>query len=294
MNIQAIRDGFKLWQQHGIVTAREAAEAQRCPLFVYDHPADAMTDEDFEAGKEYLGGENNQCPVNMPYETMIVHVRGITVVDGRGDITMLVQTGSPTLDRSHLETYDFALGKVVNEPTAEFGRVILKVHMGMTISGAKCHGRFAYNGRKHLGIIGEFWREYKPWSPASKNVDMVRDVCNMPRDILFRFIVDVHAANHAVVSACPAKQGKSVEWVQSRTHYLILTRKQAQLCQQTKRGPTAHEIKRSAHARRAHFRVLRAARFKNKLGQRVRVKSCWVGPVEWAGADGKVYKIHNP
>lgn len=46
------------------------------------------------------------------------------------------------------------------------------------------------------------------------------------------------------------------------------------------------------HHRKAYWKRLTHPRFKNhpKYGQRIRVKSCWVGPEEWAD-DGKIYTV---
>lgn len=97
-------------------------------------------------------------------------------------------------------------------------------------------------------------------------------------------------ANTVMKVSPPQRPGKSVEWHLARTHYLVLNRKQAQACQQRKSGMTDREVARAAHWRRAHFRRLHSEKFKRK-GEIVPVRHAWVGPTEWQGLDGKIYKV---
>ena len=51
---------------------------------------------------------------------------------------------------------------------------------------------------------------------------------------------------------------------------------------------------RRGHDRRAHTRILKHPRYKNhpKYGQKIRVKSAWIGPKEWV-VEGKIYTLHE-
>lgn len=97
-----------------------------------------------------------------------------------------------------------------------------------------------------------------------------------------------------IASVRPDKQGKSVEWMKARTHYVLLHRSHPANKNDIISGAVVSEdkeyIKRQAHSRRAHFRILRSAKFKNKIGQKIRIRSCWVGPKEWKQASS-IYQL---
>lgn len=107
------------------------------------------------------------------------------------------------------------------------------------------------------------------------------------------FLFDVMGQGKVIVKVTPPGPGRSVEWVKQRTHYLVLDGRHAAKCRDTKRGPTDHELVRAAHWRRAHLRRLSSDKFKHKKGLLVMVKRAWVGPEEWKGDDGKIYKVIN-
>jgi len=77
------------------------------------------------------------------------------------------------------------------------------------------------------------------------------------------------------------KDQNKVKWknrLSRRTRYLVLPKLRAM---EIMKGSelTDEEISRAPHMRRAHYRTLRAARFRFKRGKRVLVKSHWVGPM---------------
>lgn len=116
---------------------------------------------------------------------------------------------------------------------------------------------------------------------------------NASRHVLFSFLANFLNPHLHVASVRPNKQGKSVEWTQQRTHFVFI-HKSHKANQKTFTGKADLEsdhIERMAHSRRAHIRVLRHPRYKHKFGQTIRVKSCWVGPKEWEGNSGQVYRI---
>jgi hypothetical protein len=91
----------------------------------------------------------------------------------------------------------------------------------------------------------------------------------------------------------PNKCGKSVEWLRQRTHFVFIhkSHKANQAGFTGKADLERDHIERMAHSRRAHDRILRHPRFKNKVGLKIRVKACWVGPKEWEGNSGQIYRI---
>lgn len=90
----------------------------------------------------------------------------------------------------------------------------------------------------------------------------------------------------------PSDKPNHVKWAQSQKHYVIVHRKDRMNSVGAVPSPDGKKTTeiRMAHTRRAHMRILRSARFKEKQGQRVFVKSCWVGPAEWK-INNSIYKI---
>lgn len=89
-------------------------------------------------------------------------------------------------------------------------------------------------------------------------------------------------------------KGHSVVWQKSREHFVLIHKNHsANRAENIGKklitdGPT---IDRCAHSRRAHIRMLRSPKFKNKQGQKIWIKSIWVGPKEWTDRSGQIYKI---
>jgi len=97
-----------------------------------------------------------------------------------------------------------------------------------------------------------------------------------------------------LVKVKPDATGKSVEWTQARTHYVLIHRSHpannAKVTLNQKVTLTQSHLKKQAHSRRAHDRILRSEKFKHKRGQTIRIKACWVGPLEWK-QDSSIYQI---
>lgn len=92
----------------------------------------------------------------------------------------------------------------------------------------------------------------------------------------------------------PSAEGKSVEWVRAREHYTVIHRHHSANNAAVKEGQVVTDSKAStrlAHSRRAHTRLLTAAKWKFKRGQRVFVRASWVGPKEWKDTAGQTYQI---
>lgn len=108
------------------------------------------------------------------------------------------------------------------------------------------------------------------------------------------FVREAHSVSNFISSVSPDKKGKSVEWVKARTHYVILHKAHPANSKEVSAGSAVsrntESIKRQAHTRRAHARVLRSPRFRNKLGLTIHVKATWVGPSEWK-ENGSIYRM---
>lgn len=110
------------------------------------------------------------------------------------------------------------------------------------------------------------------------------------------FIRESNLPSNFIASVVPDKKGKSVEWTRARTHYVIINKSHPannkNVEQGTQVSPDAKDIKRMAHTRRAHTRILRSPFFKNKIGQIIRVKATWCGPSEWKQF-GSIYRMEK-
>lgn len=144
-------------------------------------------------------------------------------------------------------------------------------------------------GVNEIAMVG-FGKGKKLTTPPP---DGATEMANLPNGRICRLCLDIGTPSATVLKVePPRKPGKPVHWVLARTHYLILTRKQAEACAVQKRAPTEQEVNRAAHWRRAHFRRLVAARYsQEKRAKLIPVRQAWVGPKEWTGLDGKIYKV---
>jgi len=113
------------------------------------------------------------------------------------------------------------------------------------------------------------------------------------------FAIDATQIGH-VAEVRPNKPGKSVEWVQARQHFVILSKAHPANNADRQQGERIvvddkKELTRMAHGRRAHYRVLKSPRYTRMRGHRVFVRSTWCGPKEWQDEGGKqIYRIIEP
>lgn len=140
--------------------------------------------------------------------------------------------------------------------------------------------------------VGDKYGSDKDFPPHLKNT--LRDQAQAIFTSVCWFIREVSSGVNFIASVHPDKQGKSVEWIKARTHYVLIHKAHPANQKEIQAGAKVKEdeksIKRQAHSRRAHVRILRSPRFKNKVGQTIRVKACWVGPDEWKQF-GSIYRM---
>jgi hypothetical protein len=90
-----------------------------------------------------------------------------------------------------------------------------------------------------------------------------------------------------VAAVRPVNGMRTVQWTKAQEHHVLLHRTHPanRPAGDSSSKPVDYDeaavIRRMAHRVRAHFRVLRAARFRHKRGQAVRVREQWRGPKEW-------------
>lgn len=107
------------------------------------------------------------------------------------------------------------------------------------------------------------------------------------------FLREYHSpANFSAKVVPKGCRHRSVEWLKARTHYVLVhkTHPANKKGASGKFEPDGEYVKRQAHTRRAHDRILRHPRYKANIGKVIRIKACWCGPAEWQQARS-IYKI---
>lgn len=149
-------------------------------------------------------------------------------------------------------------------------------------------------------FTGAIFQELVQWQrkfdpPPEFSTELVMEWRRLQAIRLRPFLFELfHPANH-VVKLSPPATGRSIKWREGRSHYLILDRQtMAHVGPQVGRmseEATAEAVRRAAHRRRAHTRVLRHPKWGERVGAVVHVRSAWIGPREWEGPDGKTYLV---
>lgn len=139
----------------------------------------------------------------------------------------------------------------------------------------------------------EWQRQFDPAPEVS--MQLVADWRKLQAVRLRPFLFELfHPSNH-VVKVTPPGPGRSVQWREGHSHYLILDRQtMAHVGPQAGKiseAEKAEAIHRAAHRRRAHTRILRHPKWGERVGAHVPVRSAWIGPREWEGPDGKTYVV---
>lgn len=127
----------------------------------------------------------------------------------------------------------------------------------------------------------QYWNEHGIWEAFDGCV----------RESLYFLLAYLNLPGSTLLRICPKRAGKSVEWVHSHSHYLIVPSAYARQLQKTRLPFTDHQLKRASHWRRAHLRRLTSSVFVHAKGRLVKVRSAWVGPKEWRGSDQKIYQV---
>lgn len=114
------------------------------------------------------------------------------------------------------------------------------------------------------------------------------------------FLFDAMSPTTHVAVVKPAQENRSVEWLRARTHYTLIAHGHPANTKGIYEGARiaanrAEELQRMAHNRRAHFRTLKAERFRFARGSQVFVRATWVGPKEWRDEGSRqIYRILEP
>ncbi|MDE2103517.1 MAG: hypothetical protein KGL39_40125 [Patescibacteria group bacterium] len=271
MNPVRIRDFVKELHQRRVFSAAQCHAFLHAPLFIYPPRQENFTPDEMAWFKANLGGgEDLQVPVKLPYDRLIL--------------------SNPAADEIYFVTSGPHTVAGICNGVTEHRDAILSVLYCTTYDRHAAWLMSSYNGAIANGVMCMAWRDGKSFVPSK--TDNLAGIAALGRSVVAQFAFDVMSHFSTVVKVSPPDTpGKSVEWKLARTHYCLIARKQAMLCRDNRRGPNQEEITRAAHWRRAHFRQLSNPRYIHKRGLLVPVKQAWIGPEEWIGLDGKIYKV---
>lgn len=147
-----------------------------------------------------------------------------------------------------------------------------------------------------------FIRSSKVWQygPEDDPEKLVQESAVGSTALLGVFVMDAMTPTNHIVVVRPDKNGKSVQWVEQRTHYTLIHHGHPANRKEVTEGQdvnvnTKEEMTRMAHGRRAHKRTLRHERYRYARGKTIFVRATWVGPKEWKEKGSKqIYKILDP
>ena len=270
MNIIRIRDTVKQMLAGNLYTKIGADRFLTAPVFQYEQ-ATKLTDSETEWCKQNILGPDGIVPIAVPFENFIIAKSGgnTLYVKSRPYFTTNPDDGKQV--------------KILMTITSRF----------METPTEEWWFRFQYTGRIEKGIICAMWYKGKE-TPTPKKADALEELSIAganARQYVIALCFDCMSPSSVMLRVKPQATGKSVQWVESRTHYCIIHKKQAEVLRHNKSGPSDKTLIRSAHSRRAHLRRLTSDRFTNKKGLLVFVKQTWVGPKEWIGTDKKIYTV---
>lgn len=142
---------------------------------------------------------------------------------------------------------------------------------------------------KFSGVLMMLYPKYNLLSNGEEGDGVHQENINK----LCEFISIVNCPRHHVCKVTRGSTaGRSVEWVERKSHYIILGPEHAkQVREGGGRGGFDGKITRAMHNRRSHFRKLTHERYTRKKGMKIWVNAAWVGPKEWKDVNGNNYKI---
>lgn len=288
MNIVSIRETAKELHKAEVLNDRMFKLYLECPVF-YIPVISGWKEEEIEWVKNNIaGGDDQSVPINAPYRNFIIHIpKSVQYIKADGTLA----------------------------PVGECENSNIYVNMNRLIAPTRTHGKMqcifscfktqhdsddgndywlfaGFTGQHKDGALFQMWRNGKQHDVLDHKRDAIQEEAHSIRNLVARVCYDVMSRTSAVVRVEPKpRPDKPIAWHQARTHYCILTKKQAMQIRDRRGGITNHSLTRAAHWRRAHFRTLTSDKFTHKKGQRIPVVEAWVGPESWAGTDGKIYTV---
>lgn len=277
MNVVRFREYLKRVCDYGAIRKAALHQLLHSPIFAYDRQGATIAGNELEWCENNLCSKEAECsqiPTRLPFPVFSIMLRQHEHDD-------------PDVEPIGIIVY----GDRINftDPHGERNQSLLTLFNMFKIDGVECWSMCYHTGRIKNGIVMQTWKNGVAYTPQQS----VQEIAQLGRSVLLTLCFELFSTNSAAIKVEPKPEGRSVEWVLSRTHYLILGKKQAQALRDKKKGASDHDIKRGAHWRRAHLRRLTSDKFTNKKGMLVPVKHAWIGPTEWLGIDGKTYKVVN-
>ncbi len=289
MNIIRVRDVAKEMHKSHLFQQRTLIAIIQNPVFIYEGGKREFTDAEWAWCQENILSDIGKLPIHLPYKTFTL-VRPSPFSDEQE--AEMAKKGLPK--GGDTIYFVFTGDHETKNPDGSPRKSILTVIRQDIMNGRVCWLSISMNDELKKGACLSVMLDGKPLE-----IDKLHDMEEMNKQMvqstirtITQFAFDTMSSRCVTVKVSPRNtDGKSVEWHLARTHYLVIGKKQAMVCREQKRGPTGAEIKRAAGLRKAHIRFLSSERFKHKRFQTVKVKEAWVGPKEWQGTDGKIYRV---
>lgn len=317
MNLTTWNDPFIAGLNAGIFPNKEIAESFRkalqAPLFIHDLGSDQWNAKDFP----YVFDEK-RLP-RLPFSSFRAHLTdykkmGIASeveTDPRpmtrkemldyNEFVSRVQPGTKPLEAGKLYPLSIDMIVVRTEGDGECSRFITwlwRFHSGTLVPRDYGSVIFATAEVSHdLELVSVTYdckmRKFIGQSAMTETGRLyLPKFMKMSNEFLLKFCIDWMNPHFFPAKVQPKKDGKSIQWLEPRTHYVLVHKSRGIKKAAGVRPPTpGEELQRMAHSRRAHWRLLRSSVFRHKQGTYVPVKECWVGPEEWEGDSGQIYKM---
>lgn len=288
MNIVRIRESIAELQKNKIISESYKKKLLESPVFEYTD--DRIEGDDYDAMIEFLKGrifyrknpDDGRDWVHTPYPVFTVHCNNPSLyIDNAARITFLIQS------------FGIPFQSATKEYAERFSKVPVSI-MALITTDDKRNLIFSvdysgYSGKQACLVRG--WSGFKCVSEDSAFKNNSAKCAEAVRMFVYRFLYKCMSRSHVIVRVRPESKGRSVEWVIGREHYLLAPRRAVVQARDSKSPLLSENLARAAGWRRKHQRTLRSDRFTKKKGQTIWVRETWVGPEEWEGLDGKVYKV---
>jgi hypothetical protein len=266
---------------------------QKAPLFdyvtTYEHERELTKTPQIEALEA----------VPMPFNTFRIAVAETAVPwkDGENEIGHGTYRTNMVVTKAHDELFIIVeIKELWDHKTAPAPHMPLPLYM---LLGNLRHdpqgtadGAYFYN--MSLCVKGE-------WLPVNETLGQgISQLVTGAIGSVAAFLIDASMPSTHVVEVRPNKQGKSIEWTRSRTHFTLITHGHPANKKEVAEGTRVvvdrdEELKRMSHDRRGHWRTYRHERYTYARGSTRWVKQTWCGPKEWQDEGGRqIYRILDP
>lgn len=294
-------DEIFLKQLHKHVSVKTYELSSQLPFFYFQLPDDFKTNDKPDADKISLAlGEGNYVNDVLPFD------RFAFILDNDPSLHVFFMSTSemymvdyfhPVDYPSSMEEYYFGDKGPPKHMTRGIWAQRHRVVGGFN-GDYSCESRQYYNRK----IV----KDFKMDPEAQPEMKVFRDRNKSDFDLILGTIlalfIRAEDTNQRLirVADAPRKRNRGDNTPQKHTsrwapkhHYVYLDGPPAHVMSEEQREATGRTVR--GHARRAHWHKLTHPRYKNhpNYGGRVRVKSTWVGPVEWVD-EGKIYTLHDP